>query len=48
MKLTKIINIDINVEKEQKIYLYVSSATLRDESVSMQWKPAPLIVEDNK
>ena len=35
MKLTKIINIDINVEKEQKIYLFVSSVTLRDESVSM-------------
>ena len=34
MKLTKIINIDINVEKEQRIYRFVSSITLRDESVS--------------
>ena len=26
---------DINIEKEQRMYLFVSSITLRDESVSM-------------
>ena len=39
---------DINLEKEQKINLFIFSITLRDESVSMQLKPESIIVEENK